>query len=185
MPFTYSKLAKIKKKIKNKEITDYKNNKIEELIAKIDPKLSYIDNKLIKNELREVFFNDKSLSMIEENKNIGNYSYHQLLITNIFYLTKLHDLLSSQNIKLSLVVYPWPDQVFIKKNGESYVKTFKNFCKNKCSNFINLIPIFEKKIKNLDDYFYYYIGGDVHFNENGNSLISEYLSENYKNIFEK
>ncbi len=186
MPFTYSKLAKIKKKIKNKEIIDYKNKKIERLISNIDyPKLSYQDKNLIKNDLREVFFNDKSLSMIEEDKNYGKYSYHQLLITNIFYLTKLHDLLSNQNIELSLVIYPWPDQVFIKKNGDSYVKVFRNFCENKCSNFINLIPVFEKKIKNLDDYFFYYIGGDLHFNENGNVLISEYLSENYRHIFEK
>ena len=93
-------------------------------------------------------------------------------------MSKLHELLKKNDIKLSLVVYPWPQQ--LKQNDENsrHVKMWKEFCYNRCYKFINFFPFFfqEKKTSSyLEVYRKYYFWNDIHFNEVGNKIIADRL----------
>ena len=61
--------------------------------------------------------------------------------------------------------------------------TWENFCKNKCTNFINTFPLFmndddENSKKNLIIRKYYQLG-DIHFNREGHKLIADYFIKNF------
>ena len=102
-------------------------------------------------------------------------------------MNQLYDLLKLNNIKLSVAVYPWPQQLLYDTVDSLQVKIWKNFCINKCENFINYFPLFFDKIKEtsfIDVYKKHYFFHDVHFNENGNKLIAEHLINNFTFIKE-
>ena len=93
-------------------------------------------------------------------------------------MTTLHKLLDERDISLSIVVYPWPQQLENDVEESIHVLMWKEFCEGKCSNFINLFPyFFELKEKNgyLETYKKYYWWNDIHFNKEGNKLIAEKL----------
>ena len=104
-------------------------------------------------------------------------------------MNQLYELLKKNNIKLSIVVYPWPQTILYDKRENLMKTTWENFCKNKCANFINTFPLFmnddddddddEKSKKNLIIKKYYQLG-DIHFNPEGHKLIADYFIKNFK-----
>jgi lysophospholipase L1-like esterase len=100
-------------------------------------------------------------------------------------MNQLYELLKKNNIKLSIVVYPWPQTILYDKRENLMKTTWENFCKNKCANFINTFPLFmnddddEKSKKNLIIKKYYQLG-DIHFNTAGHKLIADYFIKNFK-----
>jgi len=93
-------------------------------------------------------------------------------------MTKLHKLLEERDIALSIVVYPWPQQLENDIENSKHTKMWREFCKEKCSNFINLFPFFFKsKEKNgyLKTYKKYYWWNDIHFNKEGNKVMANEL----------
>jgi lysophospholipase L1-like esterase len=104
-------------------------------------------------------------------------------------MNQLYELLKKNNIKLSIVVYPWPQTILYDKSENLMKTTWENFCKNKCANFINTFPLFmnddddddddEKSKKNLIIKKYYQLG-DIHFNPDGHKLIADYFIKNFK-----
>ena len=93
-------------------------------------------------------------------------------------MTKLHNLLKKNNIKLSLAIYPWPQQIKNDVVDSEHVKMWEEFCVLKCEKFINFFPLFFEKKKNssyLEVYKKYYFWNDVHFNKDGNKLIANKL----------
>ena len=93
-------------------------------------------------------------------------------------MNKLYQLLKKNNIKLSLAIYPWPQQIKNDKIDSRHVQMWKNFCIGKCFKFINFFPYFfkdKKKSSYLEVYRKYYFWNDVHFNENGNKVIADKL----------
>ena len=93
-------------------------------------------------------------------------------------MEKTFNLLKQNNIKMSLAVYPWPQQLQFDKVNSKHVKMWKKFCENKCENFINFFPVFFKekeKSSFLEVYKKYYFWNDVHFNKTGNQLIANKL----------
>ena len=90
----------------------------------------------------------------------------------------LYKLLEKNDIKLSLAVYPWPQQLLNKDLNSKHVKMWKNFCVDKCENFINYFPFFFKEVEQ-NSFIYvfkkYYFWNDVHFNEEGNKVIANKL----------
>ena len=93
-------------------------------------------------------------------------------------MEKTFNLLKQNNIKMSLAVYPWPQQLQFDKVNSKPVKMWKKFCENKCENFINFFPVFFKekeKSSFLEVYKKYYFWNDVHFNKTGNQLIANKL----------
>ena len=59
-------------------------------------------------------------------------------------MTTLHKLLDERNISLSIVVYPWPQQLENDIEDSKHTKMWREFCEEKCSNFINLFPLLFK-----------------------------------------
>ena len=95
-------------------------------------------------------------------------------------MSKLFELLKKNQIKLSLVVYPWPQQLQYDKRNSKHVKMWKSFCEGKCHKFINFFLIFEEE-KNLflEVYKKYYFWNDVHFNAKGNRIIAQKLLKEF------
>ncbi len=100
----------------------------------------------------------------------------------IYAMTELYKLLEKNNIKLSLAVYPWPQQLEFDDVNSKHVKMWKNFCKKKCFKFINFFPFFfeeKNKTSYLDVFKKYYFWNDVHFNDEGNRVIAERLIKEF------
>ena len=83
--------------------------------------------------------------------------------------------LQTNNINLSIGVYPWPGQILYDVKESSQVRIWRDFCVGKCKYFYNSFPTFfdltkssSKKAVIERNYFY----GDMHFNEYGNQLIA-------------
>ena len=91
-----------------------------------------------------------------------------------------HELLRENNIKMSLAVYPWPQQLEHDKIDSKQVLMWKKFCVNRCENFINYFPFFFTQLDKdgfINTYKKYYWWNDVHFNKKGNEVIAEKLIE--------
>ena len=100
----------------------------------------------------------------------------------IFAMNKLHELLKKNNIKLSLAVYPWPQQLEFNDENSKHVNMWRSFCEKKCTKFINFFPYFfeeKKRTSYLEVYKKYYFWNDVHFNAEGNRVIAEKLIKEF------
>ena len=92
-------------------------------------------------------------------------------------MEKTYDLLSANDIKMSIGVYPWPNQIFNDKlinNLQSDI--WKDFCKNKCEYFVDVFADYSGLVNSaspFEIYNKYFILGDVHFNKAGNKLVYE------------
>ena len=111
---------------------------------------------------------------------LGTIKEGQKNLINI--MTRIYSMLKKNNIKMTIAVYPWPQQLKNDKVNSKHVVMWEEFCKTRCNNFINYFPIFfEEKKKNsfLGVYKKYYFWNDVHFNKVGNKIIAEKLIEKF------
>lgn len=92
-------------------------------------------------------------------------------------MQNLWELLKQNSIDLSVVVYPLPQSLYYETNNSRYVSTWKNFCIDKCKNFVNLFDIFKKETNYFNTYNKYYIFNDVHFNKFSHQIVGNYLSK--------
>lgn len=91
------------------------------------------------------------------------------------HMDKLHALLKSKGIKLTVAVYPWPGQVLYDNPDSMQVSYWRKWCKERDVSFINYFPCFltgktKREKENIIDK--YYLAGDVHFNRDGHKLIA-------------
>ena len=88
------------------------------------------------------------------------------------YLIKLFELLDKNNIKSTLIIYPWPTQIFY---GDNYhEKHWRNFAKKNNINFLSTYEVFKSEdTKNfiLENFIY----GDIHWNTKGTRIIFDNL----------
>ena len=97
-------------------------------------------------------------------------------------MTKLSELLEKNQIKLSLAVYPWPQQLQYDNRNSKHVKMWRDFCNEKCFKFIDFFPFFFEEMKKtsfLEVYKKYYFWNDVHFNAEGNRIIAQKLLKEF------
>ncbi len=104
---------------------------------------------------------------------------------SLYAMSKIYELLDANDIKLSIILIPWPNQLLWDSVESEHVKIFENFCKNKCNNIINFYPAFfnykdrldineaKKNIKEL------YLLGDMHTSVKGNKLIASEFKKQY------
>jgi hypothetical protein len=94
-------------------------------------------------------------------------------------MTALAALLRERNIKFSVGVYPWPDQVMFDTNESIGMTLWRDWFKSLgCTLFINHFQDFSLNGATQDDSVIldkYYVPGDVHFNVEGNTLIGTRL----------
>ena len=90
------------------------------------------------------------------------------------HMTKLKQLLDKHQIKMTLAVYPWPDQIYARNYPNKQSQTWQAWTQQHNVPFVDLFPAFmsddaEQTIKT------YYINGDVHWNEKGHALVADQI----------
>lgn len=90
------------------------------------------------------------------------------------HMTMLHDLLTRQGLRMTLVVYPWPDQIAQRDLDSIQVTTWRTWAAERSVPFLDLFPDFigsdadpRATIRT------YFIPGDVHWNEAGHRLVAD------------
>jgi hypothetical protein len=93
-------------------------------------------------------------------------------------MTKLSDLLASRGIPLTIVVYPWAQQIAQNDRDSRQVALWRDFCPTRCKAFINLFPVFFAAADSDKDWYeHLYILGDDHFSAAGNQMMFEELAK--------
>ena len=97
-------------------------------------------------------------------------------------MTKLSDLLARRNIPLTIVVYPWAQQIAQNDRDSKQVRLWRDFCPGHCKAFIDLFPpLFAAADADRDWYEHLYIVGDDHFSARGNRMMFEELAKRLLN----
>ena len=98
-------------------------------------------------------------------------------------MNELYMFLNERGIKLSIGIYPWPNQLRHDVANSKQVIIWKDFCKNRCVNFYNSFDTFfslKEKIKGDAFYETYFFQNDVHFNNrNSTSVIAKDFLKSY------
>jgi hypothetical protein len=119
-------------------------------------------------------------------KEITYYDVDNGLERQFYAMNKMYELLKSKNIKLSIILHPWPNQLLWDKKNSEYVIIWEKFCENKCNKIINLFPVYFKNKESLNRkealnlIKKYYLPGDMHPNVYGNHLIANEFEKIYK-----
>jgi hypothetical protein len=93
-------------------------------------------------------------------------------------MTRLSDLLTARGIPLTIVVYPWAQQIAQNDRDSRQVRLWRDFCPGRCKAFINLFPaFFAVADRDPDWYERLYILGDDHFSIAGNRMMFEELAK--------
>lgn len=99
-------------------------------------------------------------------------------------LNRLLALCRKHGMSLTLVVYPWPDQIVRNDLNSIQVRHWETWTKKNGVQFISLFPLFipsSYNVQNVRKMFdTYFIRGDVHWNEAGHRLVAETFFERYQ-----
>jgi hypothetical protein len=86
---------------------------------------------------------------------------------------KLADLLAARNIPMTIIIYPWAQQIAQGDRDSRQVALWRDFCEKRCKAFINLFPVlFAQAEADRNWYERLYIVGDDHFPAEGNALVA-------------
>ena len=95
------------------------------------------------------------------------------------HMTRLSGLLKQHDIKLTVAVYPWPDQIMHKDLNSKQVSVWKTWAQSHDAEFINLFPYFINKTEPMEVLRKNFIVGDVHWNAEGHKLVAKGFLENF------
>jgi lysophospholipase L1-like esterase len=86
-------------------------------------------------------------------------------------MSQLAELLRSRGIRLTVAVYPWPDQIWRQDRDSLQVTAWKQWAEVERVDFIDFFPAFfaEPAQQVLARYF---IPGDEHFSAEGHRLVA-------------
>ncbi|MBI5322272.1 hypothetical protein [Bradyrhizobium sp.] len=91
---------------------------------------------------------------------------------------KLADLLAARNIPLTIVVYPWAQQIAQGDRNSRQVALWREFCEKRCKQFIDLFPVlFAASEADKNWYERLYIVGDDHFSAEGNAMVAREIEK--------
>jgi hypothetical protein len=89
----------------------------------------------------------------------------------------LSDLLAARKIPLTIVVYPWAQQLAQGDRNSPQISLWRDFCEGRCKAFINLFPpFFAATEADKDWYEHLFILGDDHFSAAGNRMMFRELA---------
>jgi hypothetical protein len=92
-------------------------------------------------------------------------------------MQQLADLCKQNDIRLTIIIYPWPSVIEQRSLDDVQVGFWKAFCEKNNLQFIDLYPEFitnEEPVSVIQKLF---IPGDVHWNKEGNKLVAEKIKE--------
>lgn len=93
-------------------------------------------------------------------------------------MDELYRLVRDHGGELSVGVYPWPGQIKYDKEDSLQARIWGEFCATRCAHFYNAFPAFFDLVRQQGEHdviFKYYMGGDMHFSENGNAVIAQVI----------
>lgn len=91
--------------------------------------------------------------------------------------------LAARNIPISVVVYPWPNQIAHDAADSRQVRLWRQWCEGRCKRFVSLFPAFfaaKAECPRWEPgcwYLDYFIFGDIHYNSAGNAIVAEAVSK--------
>lgn len=91
------------------------------------------------------------------------------------HMLQLKKLLDQQQITLTVVVYPWPDQIYKNDFKSKQLRFWNNWASLNKVKFISLFNAFMPTTTAESTVKKYYIKGDVHWNEAGHKYIFQVL----------
>lgn len=91
------------------------------------------------------------------------------------YMDELSGLLKDHGIKLSIAVYPWPDQIVHRDLRSRQVQFWEDWAGRHGVQFINLFPVFISDRAPNAVIEQFFIKGDVHWNKAGHALVADRL----------
>jgi hypothetical protein len=90
----------------------------------------------------------------------------------------LSDMLAARNIPMTVVVYPWAQQIAAGDRDSRQASMWRDFCSGRCKAFIDLYPAFFAAVDaDKDWYAHYYIQGDDHFSAAGNRFVFQQIEK--------
>lgn len=98
-------------------------------------------------------------------------------------MNKLSGLLKQHHIKLTVGVYPWPDQINNKDLNSKQVKIWENWTQQNNAGFINLFPVFINQSAPRKSIEKNFILGDVHWNKDGHKLVADTILKHMQKSF--
>ena len=117
---------------------------------------------------------ETSMWTLDENKfnKFGKKGLQEMSL----YMDKLYSLLQEHEIRLTVAVYPWPDQIINRDLDSVQVRYWQEWCDRHGVDLINYFPYFvagkTKEERNLI-IKKYFIKGDVHWNNEGHRLVAD------------
>lgn len=148
------------------------NSVLWRLIDTLKKQLQLNQKKYIINHLHSLWTVDPEAFETYGRKGLINAEKHMNLLL---------ELLRANGIKLTISVYPWPDQIYRHDLDSKQVQFWEAWAKKNHVLFINHFPDFinEKNWREmLDEYF---IPGDVHWNAKGHRLVAERFLKTFAN----
>lgn len=91
------------------------------------------------------------------------------------HMDRLHQLCNRYDVSLTVVVYPWPQQIFERDVDSLQQRYWKDFCAKRGIDFIDLFPLFINDSPAVEIYESYFILNDVHWNGSGHRLVADAL----------
>ena len=91
------------------------------------------------------------------------------------YMQELYDLCKQNQIKLKIAIYPWPSIISKRDLKNLQVDFWSSFCKKNDIEFIDLYPAFINSTPTDQIIRDFFIPGDVHWNQKGNSYVAKQL----------
>lgn len=95
-------------------------------------------------------------------------------------LEELRVLLAQRRIAMTLVVYPWPDQVIAGRLDSLQSRFWRRWCELRGVQFIDLFPAFIGGPSAPGVVEECYVRGDIHFNQSGNARAAEAFLRTFK-----
>lgn len=106
---------------------------------------------------------------------LDGWGYRGLAIAQR-YMEKIDLLCKKNNIKLMMVVYPWPHQIRAGDLHSIQASYWKEFCSLRNIPFLDCFPYFVNQADPEGAIKMYFIPGDVHWNAEGHRKMSELVS---------
>lgn len=88
-------------------------------------------------------------------------------------MDSLYRLCREHGVRLTITVYPWPNQIKRRDLGSKQVRIWEEFCADRGIDFINYYPVFIDDDEPKSVVEKYFITGDVHWNREGHRLVAE------------
>ena len=139
----------------------------------IDDNFNFIDQIASQKYIRDKWTIDENIRK----------KYQVGIQKNIYYMGLLKKLLDENDIKLTVVVYPWFTQIYHNDLESIQVKIWEEFSRKNGNQFINLFPVFinnnNEDLSVQDKILKNFIPYDIHWNKNGSKVVFENFIKNF------